>query len=85
MSAGFLLIAAVCLTAAMARPQQREKSAVPAQKSPSAASVPAAEQSEMVAPSITRPRADYQFPIGQTYVYGAEWRVFNAGTATLRM
>lgn len=39
----------------------------------------------MVAPSITRPRADYQFPVGQTYVYGAEWRVFNAGIATLRM
>jgi hypothetical protein len=39
----------------------------------------------MVAPSVTRPRADYQFPVGQTYVYGAEWRVFNAGIATLRM
>ena len=25
------------------------------------------------------------FPRGQTYVYGAEWRVFNAGIATLRM
>jgi len=85
MSAGFLLIAAVCLNAAMARPQQREKSVIPVSKSPSSPAVSAAEQSEMVAPSITRPRADYQFPIGQTYVYGAEWRVFNAGIATLRM
>jgi hypothetical protein len=39
----------------------------------------------MVAPSVVPPRADYQFPLGQTYVYGAEWRVFNAGIAALRM
>jgi hypothetical protein len=82
MGAGLFLIASVCMTAVVARPQQREKGAVAAPKAPSA---PAAEQSEMVAPSITRPRADYQFPVGQTYFYGATWRVFNAGTATLRM
>jgi hypothetical protein len=84
MSAGLFLIATICLTAAIARPQQREKSAVAAPKA-SAPAVPLTEQSEMVAPSVSRPRADYQFPIGQTYVYGAEWRVFNAGIATLRM
>lgn len=84
MGAGLILIASVSLAATMARPQQREKSVVSAPKSPSSPAV-APEQSEMVAPSITRPRADYQFPVGQTYVYGAEWRVFNAGTATLRM
>ena len=39
----------------------------------------------MVAPSVARPRTEYQFPIGQTYVYSGEWRVFNAGIATLRM
>jgi hypothetical protein len=64
--------------------QQREKGAVAAPKA-SALAVPVTEQSEMVAPSVTRPRTDYQFPVGQTYVYGAEWRVFNAGIATLRM
>lgn len=85
MQAGLFLIAAVCLTAAMARPQQREKSAVATPKAPSTTAAPVAGQSEMVAPSIVRPRADYQFPVGQTYVYGAEWRVFNAGIATLRM
>jgi hypothetical protein len=85
MGAGLSLIASVCLAAAMSRPQQREKSAVAAPKAPSTTAVPGSEQSEMVAPSITRPRADYQFPVGQTYVYGAEWRVFNAGLATLRM
>jgi uncharacterized protein DUF3108 len=84
MGAGLFWIASLCLTAAVARPQQREKSAVAAPKAPSPPGVPA-EQSEMVAPSVTRPRSDYQFPIGQTYVYGAEWRVFNAGIATLRM
>jgi hypothetical protein len=82
--AGLFGIASVFLTAAVARPQQREKGAVAAPKA-SVPAVPAAGQSEMVAPSVVRPRADYQFPLGQTYVYGAEWRVFNAGIATLRM
>jgi hypothetical protein len=85
MGAGLILIASVSLTAAMTQPQQREKSAVAAPKTPSTSAAPAPEQSEMVAPSITRSRAAYQFPVGQTYVYGAEWRVFNAGLATLRM
>lgn len=85
MRAGLILIGSACVAASMARPQQREKSAAAAPKAPSAMAVPVAEQSEIVAPSITRPRADYQFPVGQTYVYGAEWRVFNAGLATLRM
>ena len=31
------------------------------------------------------PAAGYHPPVGQTLVYGAEWRVFNAGTATLRL
>ena len=85
MGAGLSLIACVCLTAAMTPSQQPEQSAVAGPKASSAPAAPAAGQSEMVAPSVTRPRADYQFPIGQTYVYGAEWRVFHAGVATLRM
>lgn len=39
----------------------------------------------ITAPSITRPRPEYQFPTGQTFVYTATWRVFTAGTATLRV
>lgn len=39
----------------------------------------------ITAPSIIKPRLDYQFPTGQTLVYTATWRVFSAGTATLRM
>jgi len=36
-------------------------------------------------PPMPRPDAGYHPPIGETLVYGAEWRVFNAGTATLRL
>jgi hypothetical protein len=36
-------------------------------------------------PAIAKPRSEYSFPVGQTFVYGAVWRVFNAGIATLRM
>ncbi len=85
MGAGLILIASLPLAASIAPSQQREKRAVAAPKAPSMPAVPGVEQSEMVAPSVTRPRADYQFPVGQTYVYRAEWRVFNAGIATLRM
>jgi Protein of unknown function (DUF3108) len=37
------------------------------------------------APTIAAPRPDYKFPVGLTYVYAAQWRIFDAGTATLRM
>jgi len=70
-----------CLAALAAPPQRAKKSAAP--EPPPASSVP--RQGELVAPSVARPRAEYQFPIGQTYVYSGEWRVFNAGIATLRM
>ena len=74
-----VLIAFGAISAAFAFAMQRGASA------PAPIPTPLAEQSVMVAPSITRPRPEYHFPIGQTYVYGAEWRVFNAGIATLRM
>jgi hypothetical protein len=34
---------------------------------------------------MPRPQPGYHAPTGLTLVYGAEWRVFNAGTATLRI
>ncbi|HEX2330378.1 MAG TPA: DUF3108 domain-containing protein [Candidatus Angelobacter sp.] len=43
------------------------------------------QQPSISAPVISKPRPSLPFPIGQTYVYTAQWRVFNAGTATLRM
>ena len=35
--------------------------------------------------SILAPPPGYKFPSGQMYVYGVEWHLFNAGTATVRM
>lgn len=35
--------------------------------------------------SMPKPDPANHFPAGQTLVYTAEWRVFNAGTATLRL
>src|SRR5438552_173237 len=34
---------------------------------------------------MPKPEAGYHLPLNQTLVYGAQWRVFNAGTATLRI
>ncbi|MFB3815180.1 MAG: DUF3108 domain-containing protein [Terriglobales bacterium] len=34
---------------------------------------------------IHPPLANYRFPTGQTYVYTAEWRLWKAGTATLKL
>jgi len=39
----------------------------------------------IAAPAIARPRPEYKPPVGQTFVYDAVWRVFNAGVATLRL
>ena len=78
------MIAFVCVTAAFAASMQHGKKADVPELSPT----PVArgdEQPAIVAPSIAQPRAEYQFPVGQTYVYGGEWRIFNAGTATLRV
>jgi hypothetical protein len=37
------------------------------------------------APMVIKPRPEFVFPVGQSYVYGGQWRIFNAGVATLRM
>lgn len=34
---------------------------------------------------ILPPPANYRFPDGQSYVYAAEWHLFNAGTATVKL
>jgi hypothetical protein len=79
----FLWIAFVSATAAFAPSLQSGKKTASA-ASPTPTPLPV-EQSSIVAPSIARPRAEYQFPVGQTYVYGGEWRIFNAGIATVRL
>ena len=37
------------------------------------------------APSIQAPWPAYKFPNGQTFTYAVEWRLFDAGLATIRM
>jgi hypothetical protein len=51
---------------------------------PKAAS-PDAGGPSISAPMVIKPRPEFVFPVGQTYVYGGQWRIFNAGIATLRM
>ena len=34
---------------------------------------------------ILPPSPNYRFPDGQAYVYGVEWHLFNAGTATVKL
>jgi hypothetical protein len=80
----FVLLALVCFFPTIASSWQRGKKA-DATAPPPTPSASVAAQSTMVAPSITPPRPEYQFPIGQTYVYGGQWRIFDAGIATLRM
>ena len=48
---------------------------------------PGKPAAEPVAPFVAMPKPDpaNRLPFGQTLVYNAEWRVFNAGTATLRL
>jgi Protein of unknown function (DUF3108) len=51
--------------------------------------VPAPQQSaiEVIGPEshILAPPANYRYPDGQSYVYNIEWRLWTAGTASLRI
>jgi hypothetical protein len=80
----FVLLLVVCLSPTIASSRQLGKKTDAAAPSPTPPTSVVA-QSTMVAPSIIPPRSEYQFPVGQTYVYGGEWRIFNAGIATLRL
>ena len=87
----FLCLAGFAPTAP-APPEQRGKKAKPTETpaptpspTPTATPFPASAAPSVGKPSINKPRPGYQLPVGQTYVYGAVWRVFNAGIATLRM
>jgi hypothetical protein len=46
---------------------------------------PSAVQPADNTPHITPPSADHKFPLNTTLTYSTEWRLFNAGTATMRM
>lgn len=56
------------------------QTAQPSQRNSLATSISAAPGPRIIAPS-----PNYQFPNGQSYVYGVEWHLFNAGTATVKM
>lgn len=59
---------------------------LPAQQpKPTPSPAPSPTPAATPTPSIAKPRAEYSLPVGQTYVYAGLWRVFNAGTVTLRM
>lgn len=60
-------------------------SGVPYAQAPRPAAPATTGQAVFTAPMIAKPRPDFVFPVGQTFVYGAEWRIFNAGIATIRM
>ncbi len=84
---GPLLGGVFFLSAAAGAPiaQDRKAAPGPSPTPPAAPKLPAPDQTVMTAPSIAKPRPEYQLPVGQTYVYGGEWRIFSAGIATLRV
>jgi Protein of unknown function (DUF3108) len=57
------------------------------QTHPSAPSSPSPVSTVSAAPSarVVPPPPNYAFPNGQTYVYGVEWHLFNAGTARVTL
>jgi hypothetical protein len=66
--------------------QRSKKTKLTPASTPAPSPTPNSTPSAGVAgPSISKPRSEYHLPLGQTLVYGAVWRVFNAGTATLRV
>jgi Protein of unknown function (DUF3108) len=70
----FLLLFSVALTPYLAMQPPHP------QANPSGASVSAYPPVQ-----IAPPPPNYRFPNGQSYVYGVEWHLFNAGTATVKM
>jgi len=62
---------AVCLAGAQVGPSQAPPPLASVRAAPAVAMVP--------------PPPEYRFPDGQTFVYGVEWHLFNAGTARLNL
>ena len=65
-------------------PQSKKAASTPSPTPTPAPKLPV-EPTVITAPSIAKPRSEYVLPIGQTYVYAGEWRIFSAGIATLRV
>ena len=80
-----ILLAAICAALSFraidVKAQSAEKQhTAPAAQSP-ARTTDIIESGSRVQP----PPANYKFPHGQNYIYGGEWRLFNAGTATIHV
>jgi hypothetical protein len=75
----FLILSGAAFSFATARsfPQGRKETAGPS-PTPS-------QQSVITAPAIVKTHSEYSLPVGQTFVYTGEWRIFNAGIASLRL
>lgn len=56
-------------------------------KHPAPAAQTAAKSTDIIesASHVQAPPATYKFPHGQNLIYGGDWRLFNAGTATLQL
>jgi len=79
------LIAAISLFGETVAQRSKSSPTPVASPSPAATPSPVPAQPGVTAPHIMKPRPEYPLPVGQTYVYNAMWRVFNAGTASLQM
>jgi len=57
----------------------------PAKQHPASAPQTSTKSTDIIesASRVQLPPADYEFPHGQNYILSGEWRLFNAGTATL--
>src|SRR5215471_3333860 len=83
---GFAFIALlVCLASSPVTFRAEQQPKATPTPSPLPAPAPAAPAQTINGSAIAKPRAEYSLPVGQTYVYAGIWRVFNAGTASLRM
>jgi len=69
-----------CTLAAVAQPQPAR---VQTAQQPARVASPSPAAPPKVA--VQPPPATYQLPAGQTLTYDADWRLFNAGTATIRV
>jgi len=64
---------------------QAKKGDAPAPGPKRPATPPSAKQTVATDPTLLRPRRAYKFPVGQTYAFSGEWRIFKAGQGTLRL
>ncbi len=65
--------------------QRPEGAPAPASSTPASSPAPVPAAASISAPAIVKPGTNHEFPVGQTLVYNGVWRIFDAGTTTLRL